>query len=92
MGRVRNPELLQKFGARLRAIRLSKGISIESLAGMAEIEYTQIARIETGKINTTISTAERLAATLGVPLFHLFIFEAVGGHESIVASDLSDPK
>ncbi len=38
----------------------------ENLAFKADIAFSSVARIEAGKINTTISTIARLAKTLGV--------------------------
>lgn len=45
------------------------------LADIANIEYSQIAKIESGQINTTISTAYALSIALGVPLSKLFKFD-----------------
>ena len=45
------------------------------LADLADVNYTQISKIETGKINTTISTAYALAKALDITLEQLFKFE-----------------
>lgn len=68
----RNQEIVNQFGERVRELRIEKGLSMERLAELAETEYSQIARIESGKINTTISTAYRLAKGLGIELKELF--------------------
>ena len=47
-------EVSQIVGAKIRKIRLSKGFSIQNLAYEIGIEYTQLSRIERGKINTSI--------------------------------------
>ena len=47
-------EVSQIVGAKIRKIRLTKGFSIQNLAYEIGIEYTQLSRIERGKINTTI--------------------------------------
>lgn len=39
---------------------------MKNLADDANLEYSQIARIEAGKINTTISTLEAIARALEV--------------------------
>lgn len=44
-------------------------------ADLANIEYSQISKIEAGKINTTISTAYALSNALDVTLNKLFDFE-----------------
>lgn len=41
-------------GNRIRAIRQEKGLTIEQLAFEVGIEYTQLSRIERGKINTSV--------------------------------------
>jgi len=47
---------------------------MEKLAQTAGLEYSQISDIELGKINTTISTVNLLAKTLGVATKDLFDF------------------
>lgn len=47
-------EVSQIVGAKIRKIRLTKGVSIQNLAYEIGIEYTQLSRIERGKINTSI--------------------------------------
>jgi len=41
---------------------------------LADIEYSQLSRIEWGQINTTISTAYSIAEALEVPVSKLFEF------------------
>ena len=41
-------------GGRIRSIRQSKGLTIEQLAFEVGIEYTQLSRIERGRINTSV--------------------------------------
>lgn len=45
------------------------------LAFDADIEYSQIAKIERGVSNTTISTVQLLATALGISTADLFRFE-----------------
>ena len=45
------------------------------LADLADIDYTQIAKIETGKINTTISTVYAISKALDITLNELFLFD-----------------
>lgn len=68
----RNNELIKAFGNKVREIRKSKNLSMEDLAGMADIEYKQLSRIENGEVNTTISSAYNLSEALAVPLTSLF--------------------
>ncbi|WP_396172740.1 helix-turn-helix domain-containing protein [Flavobacterium sp.] len=70
-----NYSFIKAFGKNLRNIRLEKKVSMQNLAYSINIEYSQISRIELGKINTTISTAYEIAKALEVPLQDLFNFE-----------------
>ncbi len=47
-------EVSEIVGAKIRKIRNEKGLSIQNLAYEIGIEYTQLSRIERGKINTSI--------------------------------------
>lgn len=48
---------------------------MKHLADLANMEYSQIARIEKGVINTTISSAYSIAKALEIPLSKLFDFD-----------------
>ena len=50
---------------------MSKKMSKQTLAYTINVEYSQISRIELGKINTSINTVYDIAEALDVPL-HLF--------------------
>jgi len=65
-------EELLAFGANLRRIRKEKNLSMEALANLAEIELSQIYRIETGKINPKLITLLRIAKALEVSPKELF--------------------
>ena len=72
---LRRNDLLVKFGQRLKEVRNREGLSQESLALKVGISPSSIARIETGKINTTVSTALHIAEKLGLPFKDLFDFD-----------------
>lgn len=59
-------------GWNLRRIRVRKGLTIEALAGDAEVDSSHVARIERGSMNSSVDVLERLAAALGVRLIELF--------------------
>ena len=63
---------LKAFGESLRRIRKERGLSMESLANMAEIELSQIYRIETGKINPKLTTILIIANALQISPKDLF--------------------
>lgn len=66
MGKSRNIHYVIAFGNNLKTTRLAKGMSREKVAAFAEIEVMQLYRIETGKINTTISTLYAISKALNV--------------------------
>ena len=71
MVKIRNSELIIAFGQRVRSLRLEKGLTMETLAASANIEYRQLSDVELGKTNATISTALAIAQALGVPFSEL---------------------
>ena len=48
---------------------------MQTLAYTINVEYSQISRIELGKINTSINTVYEIAVALEVPLKLFFDFE-----------------
>jgi DNA-binding XRE family transcriptional regulator len=55
-----------QFGKKVKELRLRKKLSQEQLAWAVGLEFSQINRIENGKINTSISNVFILAEALGV--------------------------
>ena len=51
---MKKDEISQIVGAKIRKTRITNGLSIQNLAYEIGIEYTQLSRIERGKINTSI--------------------------------------
>jgi transcriptional regulator with XRE-family HTH domain len=70
-----NENFIKAFGENLRKVRMSKNVSMQTLAYTINVEYSQISRIELGKINTSISTVYEIATALEVPVQELFNFE-----------------
>ena len=60
-----------------KQIRSMKQITQEELAYRSELTLSQIARIETVKINPTVSTMFRIAKALDVNIIELFDFESL---------------
>lgn len=54
------------IGHKIREIRTSKKISQYNLANECEVDYSQINRMELGKVNYSISNFLRIAKALGV--------------------------
>lgn len=61
------------IGWNLRRLRAERGISIEQLAGEAEVDASHVARIERATVNSSIDVLDRLAAALKVRLADLLI-------------------
>ncbi|HEX8349901.1 MAG TPA: helix-turn-helix transcriptional regulator [Hymenobacter sp.] len=74
---VRDQEGLNRFGARLRQLRLAQGLTQEALAAEAGLEFSQIGRIERGIINTSLSTVFILAKTLHLDVRDFFEFSGI---------------
>ena len=71
----RNQEFIDLFGKNLRKIREQKKIPQEELAYRADLQLSQIGRIERGTQNTSISMAYIIAKALDIPVKELFDFE-----------------
>ena len=56
----------QQFGATVRKLRASKGLSQEALADAAGVHRTYVGSIERGERNPTLSNVVRIAAALGL--------------------------
>jgi transcriptional regulator with XRE-family HTH domain len=56
------------LGARLRAIRLARGLGVRELARRLEVSPSAISQIETGKIQPSVRTLYALAAEFGVSM------------------------
>lgn len=54
------------LGKNIRRARISKNLTIEQLAHEANMTYSQVSRIELGKINTSVYTLHVLSRTLNV--------------------------
>jgi len=70
-----DPEIFNKLGGNLRKFRLNKGLTQEMLADRAEIQRSQVARIERGVTNPTIKTLVIIAEVLEIELKLLFEFD-----------------
>ena len=62
----KDEEALRRVGLRMREIRTSKKISQEKLALECDIDFSQLNRMELGKVNFSISNLYRVAEALHV--------------------------
>ncbi|SIQ62499.1 Helix-turn-helix [Chryseobacterium sp. RU37D] len=67
-------EFIISFGKNLRKLRESKDMSMQTLADITNIEYSQISRIERGLINTSIGITYEISKALEIDIKELFNF------------------
>lgn len=72
MTRVDRLERRRAFGARVRALRETRGFSQETLAEYAGIHRTYVGSVERGERNIALDNIHALADALGVPPRELF--------------------
>lgn len=66
------PEILKKFGNRIRDLRKERKISQEELAHLANLHRTYIGMIERAEKNITLVNIEKIATSLNVKIKSLF--------------------
>jgi transcriptional regulator with XRE-family HTH domain len=69
---LRSSEILKNIGENLLKERKARKLSMRELAQLAEIEYSQIHKIEKGKLNCTVLTIIAIAEALEIPVSDLF--------------------
>jgi len=62
--RYKDEELLKQIGTKIREARTALDMSIENLAHECEVDYSQINRMELGKVNFNISSLNKVAQAL----------------------------
>ena len=67
-------KILARFAKRLTSLREEQGISIRELASRSNLEYSQVQRIEKGKVNFAFTTLVALADGLNIKLSDLLDF------------------
>lgn len=65
-------DIKQKFGQRVKDLRLKKQLSQEAFALKADLDRTYISSIEKGERNVSISVIEKIAIALEVKISELF--------------------
>lgn len=72
MHKVRDEKLLKRFARNLKKARTERGMSQEDLADKSGLALSQIARIETARLNTSIGTVYALLKALDADANELF--------------------
>ena len=57
---------MKQVGEKIREVRGRRNVSIEALANDCGVDYSQVNRMELGKVNFSISYLNKIAAALGV--------------------------
>jgi|688.fasta_scaffold01829_12 transcriptional regulator with XRE-family HTH domain len=65
-------EISTLVGKRIRSLRLKKNLSMEDLAVESGMDYSQISRIERGKINTSVYHIYLITNVLKVSIHDVF--------------------
>lgn len=72
---MKNDEILKKFGKRVKALRLQKGVTSQmALANKAGLDRTYVGGLERGERNVALVNISKIAKALGVDLADLFKF------------------
>jgi transcriptional regulator with XRE-family HTH domain len=71
----RDQEGLDKLAQQLKEVRKRLGYTQEQLSLETGISLSQIARIETGRINPTVSTLMRIARVMDIMVGELLAFK-----------------
>ena len=61
-----------KIGKKIKEIRELKGISQQDLAAKCNFEKSNMSRLEAGKVNSTISTLQKVSNALEIDIVELF--------------------
>ena len=73
MNNTRDEKILKRFGSNLKSIRRAKKLSLRKLADIADVDFSQIHRIEKGESNPTLTMIYALADALKVKVSELII-------------------
>jgi transcriptional regulator with XRE-family HTH domain len=68
--------VLKQIGAKIRALRSGKNLSLVEFSDMLDIEYNNLIRIEKGRTNLTVGTLLKICKALRVNLSDVASVEA----------------
>ncbi|WP_225990376.1 MULTISPECIES: helix-turn-helix domain-containing protein [Flavobacterium] len=63
---LKNMDIKEKFGLKVKALREEKGYSIEHLANISNVDRNYISDIEKGKRNVSIKIIEKIIINLDI--------------------------
>lgn len=67
---MRNDLFLKEMGAKIKAVRKAKKISLRELERLTDIDMSNLCRIENGKKNSHILTLKSIADVLEMDIKH----------------------
>ncbi len=79
-----------KVAVRLREIRNARHLSQRQLAARLDVPRTYISKIENGRAMPTLSSLQRLATALAVPMCEM-VYDARSEREREIATMMQDP-
>ena len=74
-------EVKRRVGARIKALRMKKGLTQEQLSELVQINSKYLSGIERGRENPTFNTLISLAKSLQVDLGEIFVMLEAEDHE-----------
>ncbi len=72
---MKESELIFKLAQKIKGLRESKGLTLRELEALANIENSNIARLESGAVNPRFTTLYKLSQGLGIKLSELVDIE-----------------
>ena len=72
---MKDKNIQQALGERIKSIRTKKGLSQQKLAELSDLSYKYIGEVERAQQNPTILTLHKIATGLEVPLSELIHIE-----------------
>ncbi|MCX5782599.1 MAG: helix-turn-helix transcriptional regulator [Elusimicrobia bacterium] len=70
--------IYKQLGSRIREIRKKKSLTLEELSDRAELDWSFLARIETGKAIPSIMSLSKISKALNVSITDLFSNHILG--------------
>ena len=64
-------DILKRFGARVRELRLEMGLSQERFAAKCKLDRTYVGSVERGERNIALRNIEKISKALGISISEL---------------------
>ena len=74
MNNTRNEKILKRFGKHLEKLRTEKGLSLRKLADLADVDFSNIHKIEKGISNPSLTMLLTLTEALEITVEQLMDF------------------